>query len=101
MKVDSGFRGFEYQDMVRQLKRIANWTCARCGYHAEEGSFDRVNILVHHIDRNPFNHNLNNLEVICDNCHHQLTWGKLEEGAKKVDAHYPESFKKESTKERI
>ena len=48
----------------QMLNRNMLQKCARCG-------FDKViNILgVHHKDRNRANNNLNNLEVLCPNCH--------------------------------
>lgn len=38
--------------------------CERCGYNANEKA-----IIVHHKDRNRENANLENLEVLCCNCH--------------------------------
>lgn len=38
--------------------------CNRCGFDKHEGALQ-----VHHIDRDRNNNNLNNLEVLCANCH--------------------------------
>ena len=46
-----------------KLIRIRGESCERCSYN-------KVEILqTHHRDRNKSNNNLNNLELICPNCH--------------------------------
>lgn len=40
------------------------YKCGRCGYNTNSAA-----IVVHHIDRNRVNNNLENLEVLCCNCH--------------------------------
>lgn len=37
--------------------------CQRCG--------STQNLHIHHIDRNPLNDSINNLEVLCSTCHHK------------------------------
>lgn len=47
---------------LRLLKSRVN-SCTKCGYY-------RIEILqIHHKDRNRENNNLDNLELICPNCH--------------------------------
>lgn len=47
---------------LRLLHERGN-ACERCGY-------SKIEILqIHHIDRNPQNNNLDNLSLICPNCH--------------------------------
>lgn len=47
--------------------------CERCGYDHNEAA-----IIVHHIDRNRMNDSINNLEVLCANCHAIEHWGEEE-----------------------
>ncbi len=52
-----------YQRLKIRLLKQRGKTCERCGY-------DKYEILqVHHKDRNTLNNELNNLELICPNCH--------------------------------
>jgi 5-methylcytosine-specific restriction endonuclease McrA len=44
--------------------------CERCGFDKHEAA-----IIVHHIDRDRNNNNINNLEVLCANCHAIEHWG--------------------------
>lgn len=44
--------------------------CERCGYNTHEAA-----IIVHHKDRNRENNALENLEVLCSNCHAIEHWG--------------------------
>jgi hypothetical protein len=44
--------------------------CNRCGYN------QNIKILqVHHIDENRDNNKLDNLEILCPNCHAEIHWG--------------------------
>lgn len=45
--------------------------CERCGYDKHEAA-----IIVHHKDRNRNNDSLDNLEVLCANCHAIEHWGE-------------------------
>ncbi len=47
----------------KALKNYPN-ECNRCGYSAAPSI-----LVVHHKDRNRFNNNLDNLEILCPNCH--------------------------------
>ena len=60
---------FSYrQKALKSLNRV----CARCGYD------EYVEILqVHHIDGNRDNNNINNLIILCPNCHALCTKGIL------------------------
>ena len=52
------------------IRRNMLQSCQRCGYS------ESIEILgVHHIDRNRKNNKLNNLEILCPNCH-SLEHGK-------------------------
>ncbi len=53
------------QALKMRLLYIRGKICGRCNY-------DKYEILqVHHKDRNRKNNNLNNLELICPNCHYE------------------------------
>lgn len=43
--------------------------CSRCGLTSWNGEV--LNMELHHIDGNKFNHRLENLEMLCPNCHAQ------------------------------
>lgn len=73
--INRGPRGTEYQELVHKLKEGANWTCSLCGWQAPK--LCRQDIIIHHIDRNPYNDELSNLQVICSGCHYRITWGNL------------------------
>lgn len=52
-----------YQSLKMRLLKLRGKICERCRY-------ERYEILqVHHKDRNRLNNELNNLELICPNCH--------------------------------
>ena len=52
-----------YRALKSRLSQARGRTCEKCGH-------DRYEILeVHHKDRNRENNNLDNLELICPNCH--------------------------------
>ena len=59
-----------YYEVLRQARRNL-CVCARCG--------SDYKITIHHKDGNPFNNSLENLEVLCWNCHLVLH-DSLEEG---------------------
>lgn len=54
-----------YQALKVRLLKARGEVCERCGY-------DKYEILhVHHKDKDRFNNNLSNLELICPNCHYE------------------------------
>jgi 5-methylcytosine-specific restriction endonuclease McrA len=58
-------------DYRKKAFYIYEHKCAVCGYDEEE------NILqVHHIDENRQNNDIENLIILCPNCHAKITWGK-------------------------
>lgn len=52
-----------YQSLKLRLMRLRGTVCEKCNYNKYEI------LQVHHKDRNRQNNNLNNLELICPNCH--------------------------------
>jgi len=57
----------KYQD--RAYKRYGE-VCNKCGYSENKSALQ-----VHHIDGNRENNKIENLEVLCANCHAVETWG--------------------------
>ncbi len=55
----------------RTVFAIKQKICERCSYDENEAA-----IIVHHKDRNRMNDNINNLEVLCCNCHAIEHWGE-------------------------
>lgn len=65
-------------DDCRVYRRIAflhkKEACERCGYNQHKAA-----LVIHHKDRNRLNIKIDNLEVLCANCHAIEHWGKEEE----------------------
>ena len=64
-------RGGHYPDnwdeIARQVKDAAGWTCIRCGHvHAPDEGYT---LTVHHLDMNPANCAWWNLLAVCQKCH--------------------------------
>jgi hypothetical protein len=64
-----------YKILKNRLVVLRGDTCEKCGYNKTEI------LQVHHKDKNRNNNDLNNLELICPNCHsekhyldHQVRW---------------------------
>ncbi len=54
-----------YQSLKRRLLVQRGTKCERCGYSKYEI------LQIHHKDKNHSNNELNNLELICPNCHYE------------------------------
>lgn len=63
----TGTGEFSYRDSA--LKEYG-YKCMRCGYDKHKAA-----IVVHHKDHNRANNSINNLEVLCANCHAIHHWG--------------------------
>lgn len=61
----------DYSYRIKALKHYG-CKCTKCGY-----SENKVALAVHHKDRNRFNNSLENLEVLCANCHAIEHYSKL------------------------
>jgi predicted nucleic acid-binding Zn ribbon protein len=60
-----------YRIQKARLIQLRGPTCERCGYN-------RIGILqVHHKDQNRQNNALNNLELVCPNCHYEEHYGEV------------------------
>lgn len=55
--------------LIKWLKRIREWKCECCGLSEWNGK--ELTLEIHHIDGNPNNNVINNLQILCPNCHSQ------------------------------
>lgn len=53
--------------LITRLKEIRDWKCECCGNSEWFGQ--PLPLEIHHIDGNRQNNNLNNLQILCPNCH--------------------------------
>ena len=53
------------------LSGLKNKQCECCGITSWNGK--EINFELHHIDGNRFNHSLENLQILCTNCHSQTS----------------------------
>ena len=59
--VPSTLRAYYYRARRTIEQTGKSWKCERCGSSKK--------IQVHHVDRNPHNNSLDNLEILCLSCH--------------------------------
>jgi hypothetical protein len=55
--------------LIRALTILRGWRCEKCGRTEWEGQ--KIPLCVHHIDGNHINNVLDNLQILCPNCHAQ------------------------------
>lgn len=55
--------------LIRALTILRGWRCEKCGRTEWEGQ--KIPLCVHHIDGNHINNVIDNLQVLCPNCHAQ------------------------------
>ena len=55
--------------LINRLKQQRPWKCEKCGINEWMGN--QIPLEIHHIDGNRLNNNLNNLQILCPNCHSQ------------------------------
>lgn len=55
--------------MIRALTILRGWKCEKCGRTEWEGQ--KIPLCIHHIDGNHINNQIENLQVLCPNCHAQ------------------------------
>ena len=51
------------------LRKTSMDTCFKCGWNQIHPILKKVPLQVNHIDGNPLNHSVQNLELVCPNCH--------------------------------
>ena len=54
------------------LLEEANYACTKCGYKGLNGN-GRPNLEITHKNNNPYDHYYDNLQVLCRNCHGEVT----------------------------
>jgi len=54
------------KNYLKIAKSNFKWKCMICGKEKTNDNFD---LIVHHIDKNPFNNKIENLMVLCQSCH--------------------------------
>lgn len=60
----------ELPNIIREyLLEKAHFKCEQCGWHDVNPYTNKIPLEVHHVDGDPFNHNEDNLIVLCPNCH--------------------------------
>ena len=55
--------------MIRALTILRGWKCEKCGRTEWEGQ--KIPLCVHHVDGNHINNQIENLQILCPNCHAQ------------------------------
>lgn len=53
--------------LIKRLKQIREWKCDCCGLTEWMGK--PLSLEIHHIDGDRYNNNLDNLQILCPNCH--------------------------------
>lgn len=73
--MDIDFSIFQYnkacksEKMLKALTTLRGWKCEKCGRIEWEGQ--KIPLCIHHIDGNHINNQIENLQVLCPNCHAQ------------------------------
>lgn len=62
--------GSQYQTFMYGVKKKAKWTCVICDWRARAG--ERIEVVVHHKNKNSTDHRLENLAVVCWDCHEKI-----------------------------
>lgn len=57
------------EKMLKALTTLRGWKCEKCGRIEWEGQ--KIPLCIHHIDGNHINNQIENLQVLCPNCHAQ------------------------------
>ena len=80
-KIENGNTSFSSDTYKKYLILKHGNKCMKCGWHEINPITGLVPIQLEHKDGNSDNHNLNNLELLCPNCHSLTpTFGSLNKG---------------------
>lgn len=80
-KIENGDTSFYVDTYKKYLIHKHGERCMKCGWHEVNPVTNIVPIQMEHKDGNSENHNLNNLELLCPNCHSLTpTYGALNKG---------------------
>lgn len=75
-----------WDEIARDIKIKANWTCQHCGkkclepeqvadaYHSDRRQWALYTLTVHHLDHYPPNCHPSNLIALCSSCHLRQHW---------------------------
>jgi hypothetical protein len=68
-QIDGG-NGFQLSRHIRNyLLESSDNKCSQCGWSKINPHTGNIPLQIDHIDGNPHNHSVNNLRVLCPNCH--------------------------------
>lgn len=68
-KIENGDTTFSHRHYKIYLIYKFGEKCMKCGWHEINPFSNKIPIQLEHKDGNSENHNLNNLELLCPNCH--------------------------------
>ena len=80
-KIENGDTSFSSDTYKKYLIYKYGEKCMKCGWHEINPTTNLIPVQLEHKDGNSENHNLNNLELLCPNCHSLTpTYGALNKG---------------------
>lgn len=80
---DSDITGLDYRNFIFSIKLKARWTCKDCKWRCPVE--EKGEIIVHHKDSDPNNNSVDNLVVLCCDCHDiRHGWGIAPKRAKVI-----------------
>lgn len=68
-KIENGDTTLFHRNYKKYLIHIHGEKCMKCGWGVKNKFSDKIPIEMEHIDGNSENNNLDNLELLCPNCH--------------------------------
>ena len=78
----NNYRGHSLKNYIIR-NNIKRWKCECCGRTKWKG--ENIPLQLHHIDGDHYNNNINNLQLLCPNCHAMTdNYGKKNKRAKNI-----------------